>query len=104
MIARKSCGLVLPGGAPRRRRETNWVFFPPMANFAQSPAAAGAVLAVATIPLHLLLSKMQPEQFAAVILAVMAAICIGFSLQKGNRVQIVTGLTVATGFFVAAHP
>jgi hypothetical protein len=41
-----------------------------MSNFAQSPAADGAMLAVATIPLHLHLSKMQPEHFGTSILAV----------------------------------
>jgi hypothetical protein len=41
-----------------------------MSNFAPSPAADGAMLSVATIPLHLLLSKMQPEQFGTSILAV----------------------------------
>ncbi|MGH6801224.1 MAG: hypothetical protein ACRECZ_07415 [Methylocella sp.] len=72
-------------------------------SFARSPAAAiGALLAAATIPLNLLLSKTQSEQFAAVILAVMGAIYIGFSLQKGDRAQIATELAVAAGFFGAA--
>jgi hypothetical protein len=70
MVARKSCSPVLSGGVPRRRCGTNWVSFPPMSNFAQSPAADGAMLAVATIPLHLLLSKTQPEQFGTSTLAV----------------------------------
>ncbi|MGH6811823.1 MAG: hypothetical protein ACREDM_05570 [Methylocella sp.] len=74
-----------------------------MTIFAQSPAALGAVLAVATIPLHLLLSKMQPEQFAAAILAVMAAKYIGFGFQKGNRAQIAAALTVATGYFLPPY-
>jgi hypothetical protein len=104
MVARKSCGPVLPCGAARRRCGTNQVSFPPMTNsFARSPAAAmGALLAVATIPLHLLLSKMQSEQFAAMLLATCGAIYIGFSLQKGTRAQIATELTVATGFIAAA--
>jgi hypothetical protein len=72
-------------------------------SFARSPAAAiGALLAVATIPLNLILSKAQSEQFAAVILAVMGAIYVGFGLQKGDRAQIATELTVATGFITAA--
>ena len=72
-------------------------------SFARSPAAAvGALLAVATIPLLLLLTKTQSEQFAAVILAVMGAIYVGFGLQKGTRAQIVTELTVGTGFVTAA--
>ena len=87
MVARKSCSPVLSGGVPRRRCGANWVSFPPMSNFAQAPAADGAMLAVA-IPLHLLLSKMQPEQFSTSILAVMAARYIGFRLQRGNRVQV----------------
>jgi hypothetical protein len=104
MVARKSCSPVLSGGVPRRRCGTNGVSFPPMSNFALSPAAIGAVLAVATTPLHLLISRMQSEQFAAEILAVTAAVYIGFRLQKGNRVQIAAELTSVTGFFAAAHP
>ncbi|MGB6325448.1 MAG: hypothetical protein WBG11_06630 [Methylocella sp.] len=72
-------------------------------SLAPSPAAAmGGLLAVATIPLHFLLSKTQSEQIAAVLAAVIGAIYIGFSLQKGDRVQIVTELTVVTEFFAAA--
>jgi hypothetical protein len=59
MVARKSCSPVLSGGVPRRRCGTNWVSFPPMSNFAQSPEADGAMFAVATIPLLLLLLKMK---------------------------------------------
>ncbi len=93
-----------PSLAPQRWCGTNWVSFTPMTNsFSRSPAAAmGALLAVATIPLHLLLSKTQSEQFAAVLLAACGAIYIGFSLQKGNLAQIATELTVATGFIAAA--
>jgi hypothetical protein len=61
-------------------------------SFARSPAGIGAQLAVATIPLHLLLTKTQSEQFAAVLLAVIGAIYIGFSLQQGSRRQIATEL------------
>jgi hypothetical protein len=72
-------------------------------SFARSPAAAiGALLGAATIPLNLLLSKTQPEQFAAVLLAVIGAIGIGFSLQEGNRAQIATESAVATGFVAAS--
>jgi hypothetical protein len=71
-------------------------------SFARSPAGIGALLAVATIPLHLLLTKTQSEQFAALLLAVIGAIYIGFSVQKGTRPQIATEVTVAAGFFVAA--
>jgi hypothetical protein len=71
-------------------------------SFARSPAGIGAQLAVATIPLHLLLTKTQSEQFAAALLAVIGAIYIGFGLQQGSRRQIVTELTVATVFIAAA--
>lgn len=83
---------------------TNRVILGLMTNsLAPSPAAAmGGLLAVATIPLHFLLSKTQSEQIAAVLAAVIGAIYIGFSLQKGDRVQIVTELTVVTEFFAAA--
>ncbi|HEX3496622.1 MAG TPA: hypothetical protein VHT02_05525 [Methylocella sp.] len=75
-----------------------------MSNFALSPAADGAMLAAAMIPFHLLMSKMQLEQFAAEILAVMAARSFGFCSQKGNRVQIAAELTSVTGFFAAGQP
>jgi hypothetical protein len=71
-------------------------------SFARSPASIGAQLAVATIPLHLLLTKTQSEQFAAVLLAVIGAIYIGFGLQLGSRHQIVTELTGATIFIAVA--
>jgi hypothetical protein len=74
-----------------------------MANFLErSPAAIGGLLAVATIPLHLLISKTQSEQFAAVLLAAIGAIYVGFGLQTSNRAQIMMELTVALGFFSAA--
>ncbi len=59
-------------------------------------------VAVATIPLNLLLSKAQSEQFAAVLLAFIGAIYVGFGLQTGTRPQIITEWTVALGFFGAA--
>ncbi|HZM08448.1 MAG TPA: DUF6010 family protein [Methylocella sp.] len=71
-------------------------------SFARSSTGIGAQLAVATIPLHLLLTKTQSEQFAAVLLAVIGAIYIGFGLQQGSRRQIATELTAAIVFIVAA--
>jgi hypothetical protein len=72
-------------------------------SFARSPAAAiGALLAVATIPLHLLFSKMQSEQFAAVLLAVTGAIYVGFGLQKGSLSQILAEVAAAIGFFIGS--
>jgi hypothetical protein len=54
-----------------------------MANFIVGrPAAIGAALAIATIPLHLFLSKAHSEQFAAVLLAMMGAIYAGFGCKK----------------------
>jgi len=62
-----------------------------MANFlTRLPAAIGAVLAIATIPLHMLISKTQAEQFSAVLLAAIGAIYVGFGLQTGNCARIVT--------------
>jgi hypothetical protein len=57
----------------------------------------GAVLAIATIPLHLLVSKTQSEQFAALLFAAIGAIYVEFGLQTGSRAQIVMELTVARG-------
>jgi hypothetical protein len=66
------------------------------------PATIGAVLAIATIPLHLLVSKTQSEQFAALLLAAIGAIYVEFGQQTGSRAQIVMELTVARGFLSAA--
>ena len=71
-------------------------------SFARSSTGIGAQLAVATIPLHLLLTKTQSEQFAAVLLAVIGAIYIGFGQQQGSRRQIATELTAAIVFIAAA--
>lgn len=74
-----------------------------MANFfAGPPAAIGAILAIATVPLHLVLSKLHSEQFAALLLAVMGAIYAGFALQKGSVSQIAAEVAAATGFFAGA--
>jgi hypothetical protein len=55
--------------------------------FVRSPASSGAFLAVATTPLLLLLSKTKSEQFAAVLLAFIGAIYVGFGLQTGTRTR-----------------
>ncbi len=74
-----------------------------MANFvAGRPAAIGAILAIATIPLHLFLSKAHSEQFAAVLLATMGAIYAGFGLQKGSLFQILAEVAAAIGFFIGS--
>jgi len=70
--------------------------------FTGRPAAIGAVLAIATFPLHLSLTKLQSEQFAAVILAMMGAIYAGFGLQKGNLSQIVAEVAAAIACFVGS--
>ena len=62
-----------------------------LANFlTRLPAAIGALLAIATIPLHMLISKTQAEQFSAVLLAAIGAIYVGFGLQTGNCARTVT--------------
>jgi len=74
-----------------------------MANFFTGrPAAIGAMLAIATVPFNLLLSKLHSEQFAALLLAAMGAIHAGFALQKGNLSQIAAEVVAATGFFAGA--
>jgi hypothetical protein len=77
-------------------------FLAMISSLERSPTGIGAPLAVATIPLHLLLRKPQSEQFAAVLLAVIGAIYIGFGLQKWSRFQIATELAVASVFVAAA--
>ena len=57
-------------------------------SFARSSTGIGTQLAVATIPLHLLLTKTQSEQFAAVLLAVIGAIYIGFGLHRAAAVKL----------------
>ena len=74
-----------------------------MANFFTGrPAAIGATLAIATVPLHLYLSRAHSEQFAEMLLGCCGAIYIGFGLQTGNQSQIATEISVAIGFISAA--
>jgi 4-amino-4-deoxy-L-arabinose transferase-like glycosyltransferase len=74
-----------------------------MANFRLNrPAAIGAVLALAAVPLPLYLSKTHSEEFAAVFLAAACAVYIGFGLQKGNQSQMATEILAGAGFFAAA--
>jgi hypothetical protein len=70
--------------------------------FAGRPAQIGAVLAIATAPLHLFLTKLQSEQFAALLLACMGAIYAGFALQKGNLSQIAAEAGGAIACFAGA--
>ena len=70
--------------------------------FARSPAAIGGLLSIVMGPFLLLFSKTQSEQFAAVLLAAIGAIYVGFGLQTGTRAQVVAELIVALGFFSAA--
>ena len=96
MVARKCFRFASPCGKPMRGSSL-------MVNVVvRSPASSGAFLAVAMTPLLLLLSKTQSEQFAAVLLAFIGAICVGFGLQTGTCAQIITEWTVAHGFFGAA--
>lgn len=61
----------------------------------------GAMLAVATLPAHLLLPLHTSQELAAVMLALIAAIYVGFALSDG-RVRIVAiEVSVALGFAVA---
>jgi hypothetical protein len=56
-----------------------------MANFFTGPPAAiGAMLAIVTVPLHMFLSKLHSEQFAALLLAVMGAIYAGQNSPRGR--------------------
>lgn len=74
-----------------------------MANFFTGrPAAIGASLAIATVPLHLFMSKLHSEQFAALLLACMGAIYAGFALQKGDLSQIAAEVAGAAVCFVGA--
>lgn len=74
-----------------------------MANFLTGrPAAIGAALAIVTVPPHLLFTKLQSEQFVAVLLACMGAIYAGFALQKGNLSQIAAEAGAAIVCFAGA--
>ena len=74
-----------------------------MTNFLLSrPAAIGAALAFATVPLHLYMSKSHSEQFAAMLLVGVGAVYIGFGLQKGTHPQMAAEILVGLGFFAVA--
>lgn len=69
---------------------------------AQRPALIGVALALASLPVHLVLDHPRSVQLAALLVAAIGAIYAGFALQRGTPRQIATELVVATGFFGAA--
>lgn len=67
-----------------------------------SAGLIGAVLSLASLPLHLLISHAQSVQLASIIIAVIGAIYVGFALQLGSLRQILIEIGVASLFFGAA--
>ena len=66
------------------------------------PASIGAALAVISLPVHFLLSANISHQIAAVALALIAGVYVGFAVQDGRpRILVAEGL-VALAFFAAA--
>lgn len=62
----------------------------------------GAVLALASLPAHLLLPPTISHQLATLVLALMAGVYLGFAVQDGRaRVLVIEGL-VASAFVAAA--
>lgn len=75
---------------------------PARGNGARIGAAVGIVGAIATLPLHFLLSDAQSLQFSAVVVAFVGAVYCGFALQRGSLPQIAVEFVVAFGFLGAA--
>jgi hypothetical protein len=68
----------------------------------RSSAAIGAVLSLASLPVHLTLSHPLSVQLAGTILAMTGAIYFGLGLQKGSVRQIVVEIVVAFAILAAA--
>lgn len=68
-----------------------------------TPAAIGIGLSLASLPLHLWLPHALSVQLAALVLAAVFAIYVGFALQTGTRRQMVLEIGFASaGLAVAA--
>jgi len=68
----------------------------------KSPARIGAVLALASLPVHLVIAEAVSYQLAAIVLTLIARIYVGFALQDGRPVALATEAAVALGFASAA--
>lgn len=66
------------------------------------PAAVGGLLAVASLPLHLVMTKAASLQLAAITVAAVGAIYAGFGLQGGSPRQAAGEVGVALLFVAAA--
>lgn len=69
---------------------------------ARSAGALGGGLALATLPLHAVLPHQMSVALAALMLAAIGAIYVGFALRDGRTRAIATEIIVAALFFVAA--
>ncbi|MFZ2871185.1 DUF6010 family protein [Zavarzinia sp.] len=67
-----------------------------------APSMVGIGLSLATLPLHLLIAHEQSVELAAVMVAMIGAIYVGFAIQAGSVRQIAVESVVATLFMVAA--
>ena len=67
-----------------------------------SAGLIGAVLGLASLPIHLLISHEQSVQLAGVVIAVIGAIYVGFALQLGSIRQISVEIGAACLFLGAA--
>jgi chromate transport protein ChrA len=72
------------------------------AGMLRSAALVGAGLSLGSLPVHLVLPHEWSVQLAAVLLAVIGAVYVGFALQKGSPRQIQTEILVATAFLALA--
>ena len=66
------------------------------------PGRSGAMLASASLPLHLILSPDASTALAALVLALIAGVYVGFALRDGRTGVIATEILVAVGFAGAA--
>lgn len=68
----------------------------------RSPARIGGLFALATLPVHLLLTQAASHHLAAVVLGVVAGIYVGFALQDGRLRVLALEASVAMLFVAAA--
>ena len=66
------------------------------------PATVGGLAALASLPVHLLVPHGASVTLAALVLAAVAAIYVGFALVDARRKVVVTEIAVASVFLAAA--
>jgi len=68
----------------------------------KNPSRVGAILALGTLPLHVIVSQSVSIQVAAIVLTLVAGIYVGFAVHDGRSVILAAESLVALAFASAA--